>query len=172
MRVILTIAVKIKSMFWVCNDMKAEEENASSQYRFHRAVGKHRFCIAIAIVSGLLFLLFTSIITRYPDPLLMSGLFSGWMTAIIGFYFLNETALRIAGQLMETEQQRDQVKFIASYGPQELAETKQLFNTKELEKGIMDRNSVINALVSDLEEHKEGVPECPVAEGGKDDNEM
>ena len=53
---------------------------------------KHRYRLAMLLVGGFMVILVVDMIGGYTDPAVFAGIFSGWIVAIIGFYFLQQAS--------------------------------------------------------------------------------
>jgi hypothetical protein len=53
---------------------------------------KHRYRLAMFLVGGFMVILVIDMIGGYTDPAVFAGIFSGWIVAIIGFYFLQQAS--------------------------------------------------------------------------------
>ncbi|MEW5748051.1 MAG: hypothetical protein AB1793_04600 [Candidatus Thermoplasmatota archaeon] len=54
----------------------------------------YRFILAMAILIIFGMLLVATMAGGYTDPTVIAGMFSGWIVAIIGFYFMDEVSAR------------------------------------------------------------------------------
>jgi hypothetical protein len=53
---------------------------------------RYRFSLAFLLLGGFIFLIAAAMMGGYADPIVMAGVFSGWIAAIIGFYFIQQNA--------------------------------------------------------------------------------
>ena len=58
----------------------------------------YRFVLAMTILVLFGLLLIAAMAGGYSDPTVLAGMFSGWIVAIIGFYFMDEVSQRTIGQ--------------------------------------------------------------------------
>ncbi len=58
----------------------------------------HRFALAVILVAGFMILIGIAMMGGYKAPIDLAGIFSGWIVAIIGFYFLEQSSERSAKQ--------------------------------------------------------------------------
>jgi hypothetical protein len=61
-----------------------------------------RFIIAAILICGFLIILGISVLTKYPDPLVLSGIFSGWIVSILGFYFMQQNVDKANQKTIQT----------------------------------------------------------------------
>lgn len=61
-------------------------------FRIEWSREKYRFSLAFLLLGGFIFLIAAAMIGEYADPLVLAGVFSGWIAAIIGFYFIQQNA--------------------------------------------------------------------------------
>ncbi|TFH48653.1 MAG: hypothetical protein E4G89_05950 [Methanothrix sp.] len=57
-----------------------------------------RFVIAMAIILGFFIILGVAMMGGYADVPTMAGIFSGWIVAIVAFYFMEQASDRAANQ--------------------------------------------------------------------------
>jgi len=58
----------------------------------------HRFFLAAILVVGFMFVLIVAMAGGYAEPSALASIFSGWIVAIIGFYFLGQASDRVQQQ--------------------------------------------------------------------------
>jgi len=58
----------------------------------------HRFWLAVVLVGGFVLILLVAMVGGYEEPSALAGIFSGWIVAIIGFYFIQQASDRAAQQ--------------------------------------------------------------------------
>ncbi|MDD1772266.1 MAG: hypothetical protein LUQ09_05030 [Methanomassiliicoccales archaeon] len=61
-------------------------------YKIEWSREKYRFSLAFLLLGGFIALIAVAMIGGYADPLVLAGVFSGWIAAIIGFYFIQQNA--------------------------------------------------------------------------------
>jgi len=61
-------------------------------YKIDWSREKYRFSLAFLLLGGFIALIAVAMIGGYADPLVLAGVFSGWIAAIIGFYFIQQNA--------------------------------------------------------------------------------
>lgn len=54
----------------------------------------HRYWLAVVLILGFLALIGVAMVGGYDAPTELASIFSGWIVAIIGFYFLDQAADR------------------------------------------------------------------------------
>ncbi len=75
------------------NQKETEASNAQGMtFKIEWSREKFRFCLAFLLLGGFLALIAIAMIGGYADPLVLAGVFSGWIAAIIGFYFIQQNA--------------------------------------------------------------------------------
>lgn len=57
--------------------------------------------MAFTLILGFLFLIGLALLGGYADPVVLTGIFSGWIAAVIGFYFIQQGADKAHAQAAE-----------------------------------------------------------------------
>lgn len=58
----------------------------------------HRILLAVVLIGGFVIVLLVAMAGGYAEPSVLAGIFSGWIVAIIGFYFLGQASDRVQQQ--------------------------------------------------------------------------
>lgn len=112
----------------------------------------------MAFVVGLLCLIAISIIARYPDPIVLSGTFNGWIAAITGFYFLQQTADKVQQQAkLAYEEEDGRKRGTISKDNEEMKELRIMFYDvmNSLQADINEREKIIENLLKELKQYAE-----------------
>ena len=115
-----------------------------------RSRESHRFWLAVLFIGGFLVIMVTALFGEFFN--VYSGLkdlatvFGGWITAVIGFYFLQQNTERAQQQAGEiTRQASDAARKTAKLTS--VSES----SVQELTQTILKQKKLINNLLSDLE---------------------
>ncbi len=104
---------------------------------------KYRFVLAMTILILFGLLLTATMAGGYTDPTVLAGMFSGWIVAIIGFYFMDEVSARSLSQ--ETRRAVED-QYDGAYVAQETS-------LKQKDAVIKDLKERMAALSTDTREH-------------------
>lgn len=137
-----------------------------------------RFIVAFTLILGFLFLIGIAMVGEYADPTILSGVFSGWIAAIIGFYFIEQGADRAQQQVIQSSEksisvQKEKQKNIQATGIIQIDEIKNTIQTEyenkiknlkeislteinKLEKLLSEKDAFIEELLDMLNKNKEG----------------
>ena len=82
-------------------DSSTNSQNQNKPYSIRDA----RFWIAIAIIAGLVAIRIIVVVqTQYTQATTLAGIFSGWITSIVAFYFYGQTASQAQNQIATSTQ--------------------------------------------------------------------
>lgn len=117
----------------------------------------YRFCLATILISGFLILICIAMIGGYADPNILAGIFSGWIAAVIGFYFIQQGAERAQEQAAQatrtTTRLQEEAQSTRAIGMSEVDELRDVAR-KEIErltKQIEERDGFIGQLLEIIE---------------------
>jgi len=144
----------------------ASVENGGSGVGSYSADSKkegHRFYLALVIIFIFGAVLVVAMIGKYADPPTLAGIFSGWIVAIIAFYFMDEASDRAVQQETRRKlgmQSQDSEELI-DLGLKEKDKIIQDLSNEvtRLAKGIKDYEQVVSFLESKLEGGKTKEPD-------------
>jgi hypothetical protein len=104
-----------------------DNESKESDREILRCTEGHRFWLAVLLVGGFLALLFIDLIMGgYYDIATLAGIFSGWIVAIIGFYFMDQASARTQQQAVSiTDKAERKVTGMADKGSQSAEDLEQ-----------------------------------------------
>jgi len=134
-----------------------------------KSTENHRYGLAMLLIGGFLVIMFAGVIGAiffgYAGMESLAATFSGWITAVIGFYFLQQNTER--AQL----QTRDATRNAAEASREVVSATKKVVETTkkastlynegkagilDLEKTIKEQAAFIDQLVAKIQELKAG----------------
>jgi septin family protein len=154
------------------NDYKKSDLNVIKE--------KHRFCLSALLIGGFLVLVGISVYQSPPDPLVLSGIFSGWIVSIIGFYFLQQNVETAQGQAKEAIRKSGEVISDSNIKLDQW-EAKMEEKLERIQSELDKKQKVLDELLAELEE-SEGPSEnamepigrgsgLEMSEGGEHDHE-
>jgi uncharacterized membrane protein YccC len=105
----------------------------------------YRFALAFTILVIFALMLVSALWGGYADPVVLGGMFSGWIVAIVGFYFMDEASQRSLGQ--ETRRALDDCN--------EGIDESQAASLKEKDAVIKDLWAKLNNMANSYHEERE-----------------
>jgi positive regulator of sigma E activity len=117
----------------------------------------HRFILAMVFIIGFIALIFIAllgeILKLYTGVKDLAAIFGGWITAVLAFYFLQQTADRAQQQTKEVTIQAEEARETAKQSERKRVEliSKSEPNLLEIAKVVEEQQTLIKDLISDLE---------------------
>lgn len=144
----------------IANDMYKDatlERSKEANGGIQEPIEKHRFFLAMTLIVGLMVLIGIAIMVGEPDAITLSGTFSGWIAAVTGFYFLQQSAERAQQQTrLVYEKVADAGKLGAvTIGNEEFEDFREMFYDvlDSLQADIDERDEMIDDLLEKLEKY-------------------
>jgi methyl-accepting chemotaxis protein len=147
----------------------AQKQGKKKTTGIQKSTEYHRYGLAMLLIGGFLVIMFAGLIGAiffsYAGMESLAATFSGWITAVIGFYFLQQNTER--AQL----QSRDATRQAAVASQEVVSATKKVVETtnkasnlydkgkagiSDLEKTIKEQADFIDQLVTKIQELKTG----------------
>jgi hypothetical protein len=132
---------------------KPSEKGPAKEDVLQQSTESHRFWLATLFILGFLAIMFTALFGLYTGVKDLAAIFSGWITAIMGFYFLQQNTERAQQQTMiVTKGASDAIRTSerATEKTAKLASVNEE-NILELQGTIRDQEKLISELISTLE---------------------
>jgi hypothetical protein len=136
---------------------KPSEKGPAKEDVLQQSTESHRFWLATLFILGFLAIMFTALLAEffglYTGVKDLAAIFSGWITAIMGFYFLQQNTERAQQQTMiVTKGASDAIRTSerATEKTAKLASVNEE-NILELQGTIRDQEKLISELISTLE---------------------
>lgn len=137
-----------------------------------KSTENHRFRLAILFIGGFLIIMFAALVGEflgvYDSLKDLAAIFSGWITAVMGFYFLQQNTEKAQQQTIEITKDASEARKTSELAVKKTAKLtsvsrlnildiketigKQEENMKKQRATIEKQNIFINELISKLEE--------------------
>lgn len=102
----------------------------------------YRFGLALVILVIFGLVLVVAMVGKYAEPQTLAGIFSGWIVAIIAFYFMDAASDRAVG--LDTRRKLDQLSQDAE---------------DSVDKGLKEKDRIIQGLTTELANLSNGISE-------------
>lgn len=90
---------------------QSREDEKAEKKKWWESKDLFRFSLAMTIIIGFLIILGIAIVGQFTDIPTLAGIFSGWIVAIIAFYFMEQASDRTAQIISdETGKQLDKLQ--------------------------------------------------------------
>lgn len=129
-----------------------------------KSTENHRFYLAMAFLCGffitLIVALFGELLELYSGVKDLAGIFSGWITAIVGFYFLQQNTARAQQQAKEATKEASDARKASEVATKRTVKLTSASesNVEELTETIEKQKRFISELISKLDELSKGEP--------------
>ena len=138
----------------VQGEIKPEEKPSIDQ---NAQTEKFRFYLAMVLIMGFLILIGLSLLGGYTDPLVLAGIFSGWIAAVMGFYFIQQGADKAHAQALEATktstafQKQAESSTLQAESSKLQAESSKLTSSTQMDEVTKTAKEEIEKLTQELE---------------------
>lgn len=123
-----------------------------------RSTETHRFRLAILFIGGFLVIMFVALLGEFLNVFTgledLAAIFSGWITAVMGFYFLQQNTEKAQQQTLQVTRDASEARKTSERAVEKTAELTSVNeeNILELQETIRKQANFIKELIATLED--------------------
>lgn len=123
-----------------------------------KSTESHRFSLAILFIGGFLIIMFAALLGEFAGKYTglkdLAAIFSGWITAVMGFYFLQQNTEKAQQQTTEATKEAADARRTSERAAEKTAKLTSVSesNVMGLKETIEEQKEFINELILKLEE--------------------
>lgn len=123
-----------------------------------KSTESHRFLLAMLFIGGFLIIMFAALLGEFSGMYTgledLAAIFSGWITAVMGFYFLQQNTEKAQQQTIEVTKEASDARRASERAAEKTAKLTSVneSNVMELRETIEEQKEFINDLLLKLEE--------------------